>query len=235
MSNNYIIVGREVGEAKYFLHPDQSIDTTRRENSIPLTVAYIGQRVVELSEHGALAEGSDDYEQVVREFKHALQVIEQPRGTLSDAEKEAIWQNTTVQLQWDSRVPVGDTDANTRIIVIPADNTHTVNIETLRDDPAGIGFTPPLTYPLDEALVLASQIKTILRAISSFSPDDASLKLSEEQQNALQDHVRQELLGRYKVADGETRPDVLSKQAVLEQKIVSYYRAVGIYITLMCK
>ena len=235
MSKNYIIVGREVGEAKYFLHDDKSIDETRGNDGKPLTVAHIGERVVQLSEDGEMAVGSDGYNQAVAEIKHALQVIAQPSEALSEIQKQKIWENTTVELKWDKRTPSDDTDENTRIIVIPADNTHTKNIEDLEDFPIGSGFRPPLTYPLDIALVLSGHIDRILQPIDSFAPAEDALALSDAQRQAIKDHVREELLGRYVADPDEDRPEVLSKHAVLEQKIVSYYRAVGIYITLMCK
>jgi len=235
MSKNYIIVGREVGEAKYYLHDDRSIDQNRGEDGKPLTVAHIGEIVVKMSELGEEKVNAAQRAQFASEIKHALQVIPQPSTELTPEQQETIWQNTTVELKWDKRETVNDTDENTRIIVIPADNTHTKNIEELSELPVGSGFHPPLTYPLDIALMLSGHIKTILDPIDSFALDDAALALSPEQRQALKDHMREELLGRYAVDPDEDRPEVLSKDAVLRQKIVSYYRAVGIYITLMCK
>ncbi|MDF3414419.1 hypothetical protein HKX54_08130 [Sulfitobacter sp. M57] len=233
---NYIIVGREVGEAKFFLHTaSNKINKTRGDDGIPLTVAHIGKRVVEMSENGAIKEGTPEYERAVREIKYSLEVIPQGSTNLTTAEKEAIWENTTVQLKWDKRRPNGATDENTRIIVIPADNTHSVNVTTMSEQPHGMGFPPPLTYPLDVDLVFSANIDRALSTIDSFVPKAGVDPLSQAQNQALKDHIREELLGRFFVDPDEDRPEILSKQAVLEQQLVSYYRAVGIYITEMCK
>ncbi|MEH6523599.1 hypothetical protein [Sulfitobacter sp.] len=229
---NYIIVGREVGEAKYFLHTGGVINQTRGEDGIPLTVAHIGQRVVELSESGAIKESTPVYEQAIKEIKHALEVIPQGDTILKDEDLDAIWENTAVELKWDTRTPK---DENTRIIVIPADNTHSVNVANMKDKPHGRGFEPPLTYPLDVDLVFSANIDRVLSTINSFVPKAGIEPLSDGQSQALKDHIRKELLGRFYVRPDEDRPEMLSKQAVLEQQLVSYYRAVGIYITEMCK
>ncbi|MBF9052188.1 hypothetical protein GTA62_19695 [Roseobacter sp. HKCCD9010] len=238
MLDRYLIVGRQAenGRVKY-LHDDGSIDETPEKEGVtgtPLTVELIGEVLVELSQTGPLHPADPLYRDAVRKIHGALMVVPEDGHDPNDPELDRILEATEVRLDWDTRVKVtGDTDRNTRTLVVPVAETLAWRQDLLSQDPKGPGFEPPLTYELDLILMRAHFSKLISGAIGEMTGEDGQ---------PLTDALKERLIVQFDDLIGsfetyEQQADNPARQRgvdVLRDPVTAFHRAVGIYITNMC-
>ena len=126
--NKYIIIGAEVDQAEAFLHDDGSITDKKGADGVPLNVEFIGRLMVELSQRGKSGVPRAELEAHEDRVRRALVVqdfsTQSGGAALSDAEREAILAGTTVRIEFESRRRGSKKpDRNTRILVVPSDET----------------------------------------------------------------------------------------------------------------
>lgn len=239
MSNpKYVIVGSEVDQAEYFLHPDGSIDRQKGQDGTALNVEYIGQLMVDLSKRGPGNVTVAELETFEDQVRHALMVqdfaLHSGGAELSDDERAAILENCEVRIEFETRMR-GDrgSDRNRRILVVPSDETLEITDTLLKSQGSANGFRPPLSYELDRALMLASMQDDILQMVREFAA--AERDMSAEMQQKLEDHIKASIADRctFKDAGGNPADDV--KNDIMKSPLRSFYRSVGIYATNMCR
>lgn len=238
MLEKYIIVGRPIDEGgTKYLHSDDSIDLNAEKNGTagtPLTVEFIGKTVVDLSQKPELGRASDEYARITNLIKHAL-VVRGPDGhDTSDPELEDIWENTTVALEYDERKrTAGQTDENTRTLVIPAKDTLAYREQILAAQGTKVGFEPPLTYTLDKILMKVYFNKLIKKIVTEYR-DESGAQLPAATQDGLLRQV-DERLGSFEEIEADAEePIELNMVDILQSPVSAFHRAVGIYITNMC-
>ena len=242
MPKDYIIVGRQPiahGHVKY-LYPNEIdaegqevIDKAGRPGGIPLTAEFIGDEIITLSENGALPPGSDAYNKTVRRIKNALAVVTPQQADTTEEEREAILQNTQVDLIWESRDTASDPDSNMRTFVVPVPDTLARKRKVLEGFDKSPGFEPPLTYTIDRLMMTAFLNGTITEMIKTLRDEDGDA-LPDPWIKRISDGI-QEQLASYNAQVGA--PTDLAQESdanILEDPVSAFNRAVGIYITNMC-
>ena len=237
MSGNYLIVGRQLehGGVKY-LHDGGVIsdeDSVNGQPGTPLTVDFIGAKMVELSQN-PVRYGEAGYDEIIAQIKAAL-VVKAPGGTpLDPAEAEGILANLTVKLDYDTRQSRdGQPDENTRTFVVPVANTLKARADALAAIAGGQGFQPPLTYFLDLVLMTAffrEQIATAIGEVNQANPGAALDDVVVELMDAINDKLGDIGAG----GQAATGVAALKEQEILNTPVTAFHRAVGIYITNMC-
>jgi hypothetical protein len=219
---DYIIVGRDVGEAKYHLVGDNLLPAADNPGGTPLDVVFIGKLIGEMSERtGADRKAT---EQEINLMRLCMRADSLPPGQLDEATENALLENTEIQVIFETRT-AGETlqeDKNIRVLVVPADSTLKTGLEQLQMPVVGKPFEPPLTYPVDKNLMLSWMLDGIIEQVVNVQapedPDDMSW-------HQIRKHFADEIEAQ------------LIKQAN-EQKvsqIAAFHRAVGIYVTNMCR
>ncbi len=218
----YIIVGRDVGEAKFHLVGDNILPAQDNPGGTPLDVVYVGKLIGEMSERtGADRKASDEEINLMRLCMRADSL---PAGELDEMTENAIIENTEIKVVFDTRIP-GDcihNDTNTRVIVVPADGTLKTGLDQLEMPAVGKPFEPPLTYPIDKNLMLSWMLEGIIEQVVNVeSPED----LEAMSWHRIRKHFADEIEAQ------------LTKEADEDKvsQIAAFHRAVGIYMTNMCR
>ena len=219
---DYIIVGRDVGEAKYHLVGDNILPAEDNPGGTPLDVVYVGKLMGEMSERtGADRKATEEELNLIRLCMRADSL---PPGELDEMTENALLENTEIQVIFDTRTP-GDCiheDKNTRIIPVPSDGTLKTGLEKLEMPSEGKPFQPPLSYPVDENLMLSWMLDGIVEQVVSVeSPDD----LDNMNWHQIRKHFADEI---------EAQLTKKAEEDTLGQ-IAAYHRAVGIYMTNLCR
>ncbi|MEF9605376.1 hypothetical protein O4J55_24845 [Paracoccus sp. PXZ] len=256
----YIIIGAEVDQPEAWLHKDGNISAEKGADGEPLNVEYIGRLMVELSQRGKSGVPKAELDALEERVKRALVVQDfsahDGAAPLSDAEREAILDGTTVRIEFESRrrgsrkpdrntrilvVPSDETlgiaDAmlrNTRILVVPSDETLGIADAMLRAQGEVEGFRPPLSYELDRALMLAGMQTEILEMVREFAAR-AEPGWTPALQAALEAHMEQAIHERSRFKDGSGRPAKDVKNEIMSSPLRAFHRSVGIYATNMCR
>jgi hypothetical protein len=234
---DYVIVGAEVDQARRFLLPNGQISGTEEPGAKPLNVEFIGELMVRLSKLGKAGVTPAEMDKFTDQVKSALQVSEigGPDGPrLSEEEMQAILDNTTVSIAFETRLEAaGQTDRNTRMLTVPSDNTLAIEAASLQAT-SDVGFRPPLTYPLDQALMLASLSDIILGIIDRFGLQ-AVPGWTADLQTKLKDHINNEIKNITPVVNGagDAANSVLNE--IMQSPLRAFHRSVGIYATNMCR
>jgi hypothetical protein len=232
-TTDYIIVGAEVGEETHYVDAANNIHPDAAPGRVPLNVEYIGSLMVRLSELGQGNVSPDEKRAHEKAVRHALQVREAPGvggAMMSDAEKAEILKETTVNIVFEDRTETeGQTDVNTRILVVPADGTLQRKAEELGGKPTVPGFDPPLSYELDQKLMVASKADDVMSSVQSFAAVGAP-GWTPALQTALEAHVAAKLQELSQFVGAPT-----SKGEILSQPVRAFHRSVGIYATNMCR
>lgn len=236
---NYIVVGAEVDQARYFLHDDGSIDAEARTDGQPLNVEFIGRMMVDLSRRGADAVPPEELDRCKSLLRHAMVVqdfsVQNGAAVLTDQERSAILDGTTVRIDFETRDRAEDgADRNTRILVVPSDRTLEIADDLLRARGEMRGFRPPLSYELDKALMMASLKGDLIEIIREYA-EKAGPDWTQEDQDALEAHVTDAIDERSRFHDvaGDAADDV--KNRILTSPLRAFHRSVGIYATNMCR
>lgn len=241
MLKNYIIVGRRLDDdnIKYLYGEGtevETIDTVAEKDGVPgvpLTVEFIGRKMVELSEGPRLIEGTPEYERMTTLLKEAMTVRPPTGHDPSDPELERIWDNTRIVIDYDERVvEEGKTDANTRKLVVPVKDTLAFREDEIASMTPEPGFEPPLSYELDRRLMKA-HFGSIFRDIVEDALDGSGAPLSDDVKDGLISLI-DERLGSFDDLANSQDPAKQNMLAVLNSPVSAFHRAVGIYITEMC-
>jgi hypothetical protein len=222
MTKDYIIIGRDVGEAKYHMVGDNIIAAEQNPGGTPLDVIYIGKLIGEMSERrGADRKASDEELKLMRMCMRADSV---PPGLLKDSEADLIVDNTEIKVIFETRA-AGDCiheDSNTRVIVVPSDGTLKAGLEEMEMPGDGKPFSPPLTYPIDENLMLAYMLEGIVEQVVNVESPEG---LDDMNWHQIRKHFADEIEAQ------------LTKKANEDKvsQIEAFHRAVGIYMTNMCR
>lgn len=237
--SKYVIVGSEVDQAEYYLHDDGCIDKDKGADGQPLNVEYIGRLMVDLSKRGAGNVDEAELERYQEQIKHALMVqdfsVQSGDASLSDAERDDILKRTSVRIEFETRDRHDHgADMNSRILVVPSDQTLEITDALLRATGEAEGFRPPLSYELDKALMLASLKAEIVEIVREFAAKGAE-GWTQQLQDALEAHVSEAVAQRsiFKDASGAPAEDV--KNEIMKSPLRAFYRSVGIYATNMCR
>lgn len=234
---DYVIVGADVDEATHFLLPDGSISDQPGPDAQPLDVEFIGRLMVDLSRAGADQVTAADLATHEERIRHALRVRDLPGPDgreLSEAQKAAILAATRVQIQFETREAGDGTDANARVLVVPACRTLEVPHEALSGAEPGPGFAPPLTYDLDRALMLAAMAGELREIVAGFAATNPP-GWTPELQAALGAHLDAEIAARSQFREPDGTPAQDARNAILQSPVRAFHRAVGIYATNMCR
>ncbi len=219
---DYIIVGRDIGEAKYHLVGDNILPAADNPGGTPLDVVYVGKLMGEMSER--TGEDRKASEEEINRLRLCMRAESLPAGQFDEMTENAIIENTEVKVVFDTRTP-GECiheDRNTRIIVVPADGTLKTGLDQLEMPTVGKPFQPPLTYPVDENLMLSWMLDGIIEQVVSVeSPEN----LEDMSWHQIRKHFADEIEAQ------------LIKQAEEDKisQIAAFHRAVGIYMTNMCR
>jgi len=219
---DYIIVGRDVGEAKYNLVGDNIIPSEQNPGGTPLDVIYVGKLMGDMSER----KGDDRVASAeeIKLIRLSMRVDSVPPGLLKDSEAEMILENTEIKVVFDTRT-VGDCiheDTNVRILPVPSDGTLKAGLEHLEIPPDDKPFQPPLSYPVDENLMLAYMLDEIVEKV-------IAVKEPEKLKEKSWDQIRAHIAGAIEAE--------LTKKANEDtvKQIAAFHRAVGIYMTNLCR
>lgn len=244
MSNNkYVIVGSEVDQAAYYLHDDGTIDDQKGTDGQPLNVEFIGKLMVELSKRGKKGVSRTELNKLENQVRHALMVqdfsVQNGGAELTEAERADLLDRTDVEIEFETRRRFSTAgDRNTRILVVPSDETLEITDALLKAQGNAEGFRPPLSYELDKALMMASLQRDILEIVREFAPKAKAAfpqQWTQQIQTALEKHVVDTLKDRciFKDSGGQPAQDV--KNEIMASPIRAFYRSVGIYATNMCR
>lgn len=237
-ATQYIIVGTEVDQPQAWLHKDGTITATQGSDGEPLNVEFIGRLMVELSARGKGGVSKSELKALEDQVRHALVVQDfsthSGSATLDDAAREAILKNTSVRIEFEGRRRRKKGDRNTRILVVPSDETLGITDAMLRAQGQAQGFRPPLSYELDHALMLASMKSEILEMVREFAGKQES-GWTAALQAALETHMEQAIDQRSIFKDGSGRPAKDIKNEIMASPLRAFHRSVGIYATNMCR
>lgn len=221
-SNEYIIVGRDVGEAKFHLVGDNIIAADQNPGGTPLDVVFIGKLIGEMSERTRKKRKASKKEKKL--IKLSMRADSIPPGMLSEAQEDEILDNTKIKVRFEKRKPgktISD-DKNTRVMVVPADGTLKAGLDELQMPAIGKPFEPPLTYPIDKNLMLAWMQDAIIEVVVNV---DAPEDVADMNWHQIRKHFADEIEARLsKIADEDK-----------VGQIAAFHRAVGIYVTNMCR
>ncbi|WP_299841153.1 hypothetical protein [uncultured Paracoccus sp.] len=237
--NQYVIVGSEVDQAAFYLHGDGSIDDQKGGDGQPLNVEFIGKLMVRLSKLGPGGLPPAELDKLEDQVRHALMVqdfsVQSGGAALSDDERAAILDNTDVRIEFERRKRrQKKPDRNTRILVVPSDQTLEITDKQLQDQGSSDGFRPPLSYELDRALMLASMKDEILQMTREFAAK-AEPGWTQALQDALETHMAETLKARGVFNDGGGGAADDVKNEIMKSPLRAFYRSVGIYATNMCR
>lgn len=237
--HKYIIVGAEVDQARAYVHGDGTITAIKGTDGEPLNVEFIGQLMVDLSRRGKSNVPKAELSALEERVRHALTVQDfstQSGGpALSDAQRAGILNSTTVRIEFESRRR-GKTrpDRNTRILIVPSDETLEIADTILRAQGTAEGFRPPLSYEMDRALMLANlkgDILEIMREFAGTNHPDWTAALQADLEKHVEDTIRERSI--FKNAAGQPATDV--KNEIMTSPLRAFHRSVGIYATNMCR
>lgn len=219
---DYIIVGRDVGEAQYHLVGGSFLDASTDPGGTPLDVIHIGKLIARMSEREGAERCATEHE--IEQIKRAMQVVSVPPGQFAKVQEDAIWAQTDVEVLFETRTPSAAQveDNNKRILVVPADGTLKAALDALEMPNPGDHFDPPLTYPVDKNLMLGHLLDQIVEiAVEAPEPCDlATMSWTD---------IKKHFADRFeaKLSDAAHQGDV--------DQVGAYHRAVGIYATNMCR
>ena len=238
-ATKYVIVGAEVDQPQAYLHKDGSITATKGSDGEPLNVEFIGRLMVDLSARGKANVPKAELDALEEQIKHALMVqdfsTQSGGASLSDAAREQIVKNTTVRIEFESRRRGKKKgDRNSRILVVPSDETLGITDAMLRAQGHADGFRPPLSYELDRALMLASMKTEILEMVREFA-GNAPPEWTSAMQAALETHMEKAIRQRSTFKDGSGQPAKDIKNEIMTSPLRAFLRSVGIYATNMCR
>lgn len=239
MTTKYIIVGTEVDQPQAWLHPDGTITADKGADGEPLNVEFIGRLMVDLSQRGPSGVTKDQLKALEEQVRQALIVqdfsTQSGGASLSDADRAAILNGTRVRILFESRRRGrSKPDRNTRVLVVPSDETLGITDALLRAQGHADGFRPPLSYELDRALMLASMKSEILEMVREFAanpPPGWTTAL----QAALEQHIEATIRDRSTFKDGNGQPADDIKNQIMASPLRAFHRSVGIYATNMCR
>ncbi|MFY0624555.1 MAG: hypothetical protein JXQ89_22995 [Pelagimonas sp.] len=238
MIENYVIVGKRIdSDDMLYLHADETIDSSPERNGVrgeALNVEYIGKTLVELSEKPPLERGSDAYKKVVDRIKKAMMVQGPPGHTADDPALQEIWDNTTIELEYDQRTKAsGEADVNVRKLVVPATGAlaHKQSLFLARGKESG--FQPPLTYALDRML-MKEYFNPILSSVVTEFRDEDGAPLPQATQDGLLKLVAEKFGPLPDLEDDAEDPAEQDMVRILNSPVSAFHRSVGIYITQMC-
>ena len=219
---DYIIVGRDVGEAKYHLVGGNILPAADNPGGTPLDVIFIGKLMGEMSER--IGADRTATEEELKLMRLCFRADSMPPGQFDEMTEDALIENTELKVLFETRTP-GDCiheDKNVRVVVVPADSTLKIGLEQLEIPPAGKPFHPPLAYPVDENLMLSWMLDQIIEQIVAVeSPDDLSNMSWHQIRKHFADTIEAELTN-------QANEDTVSQ-------ISAFHRAVGIYMTNLCR
>lgn len=236
----YVIVGAEVDQTERWLLPDGTIADQPAPGAIPLNVEFIGRLMVELSIRGKAQLSRQELDRAQEQVRAALMVQDfsalDGSAGLTDAERAAILERTTVRIEFESRRRYANSpDRNSRILVVPSDKTLEITQEMLERQGKAEGFRPPLSYELDKSLMLASLKSEILAMVREFAGKAPPDKWTPELQAALETHMAEAVAERSVFKDGGGLPADDVKNEIMTSPMRAFHRSVGIYATNMCR
>lgn len=232
--DTYTIVGRKIDQGKTrYLHADQSIDLNPEKDGqagTALTVEFIGKKIIELSQKEPLVNGSPEYLKVTDQLKNALVVKGPFNHDPNDPALDVLLEDVTVELKYDERTP---TNQNVRTLVIPVKNTLAYRETYFEDQEQVPGYEPPLTYELDQLMMLLYFNRLIKEIVTEFVGENGQPLSAADQEIMAKDVDKK--LGSYDdlVAEAEDETE-LSMARILASPVSAFHRAIGIYITEMC-
>ncbi|MFT4015200.1 MAG: hypothetical protein QM682_17790 [Paracoccus sp. (in: a-proteobacteria)] len=235
----YIIIGAEVDQPGAWLHKDGTISTKKGADGEALNVEFIGRLMVDLSARGKANVPKAELAALEAQVKHALMVqdfsTQSGDAVLTEVERDLILANTSVRIEFETRRrSKRKPDRNTRVLVVPSDETLGITDALLRAQGQAEGFRPPLSYELDHALMLASMRDEILEIVREFAgkkPDGWTPAL----QAALETHVDKAIRDRSVFKDPNGKPARDIKNEIMASPLRAFHRSVGIYATNMCR
>jgi len=219
---DYIIVGRDVGEAKFHIVGGNILPAQDNPGGTPLDVVYIGKLIGEMSERVGEDRKASDEE--IKLMRLCMRADSLPAGELDEMKENAIIDNTTVQVIFETRTPGSciHEDKNIRIVAIPSDGTLKTGLEQLEMPTVGKPFQPPLTYPVDENLMLSWMLDGIIEKVTAVeSPEGLDSMNWHQIRKHFADTIEAGLIA-------QAEEDKVSQ-------IEAFHRAVGIYMTSMCR
>lgn len=239
MTTQYIIVGTEVDQPQAWLHPDGSITAQQGTDGEPLNVEFIGRLMVDLSQRGPSGVSKAELKALEEQVRQALIVqdfsTQSGGASLSDAQRGAILSGTRVRILFESRRRGrSKPDRNTRVLVVPSDETLGITDALLRAQGHADGFRPPLSYELDRALMLASMKSEILEMVREFAANPPA-GWTTALQAALEQHIEAAIRDRSTFKDGNGQPADDIKNQIMASPLRAFHRSVGIYATNMCR
>ncbi len=219
---DYIIVGRDVGEAKFHLVGNNVLPAQDNPGGTPLDVVYMGKLIGEMSER--VGEDRKASEEEIKLMRLCMRADSLPPGQLDEMTENTLIENTAMEVIFETRTSGSciHEDKNIRIVAIPSDGTLKTGLEQLEMPAVGKPFQPPLTYPVDENLMLSWMLDGIIEKVTSVeSPEDLDSMNWHQIRKHFADTIEAGLIAQ---AD----EDKVSQ-------IEAFHRAVGIYMTSMCR
>jgi len=221
-SDDYIIIGRDIGQAKFHLVGGNVLPAAPNPGGTPLDVVYIGKLIGEMSERtGENRKATAAEIELIRLCMRAESI---PAGQLDEQKEEALLRNTKIEVMFESRTP-GECiheDKNTRIMVVPSDGTLKAGLDDLQMPVVGKPFEPPLTYPVDKNLMLSWLLDGIIELVVNVDSPEAPEAMNWHQ---IRKHFADSIEARLVEQASE---DTVSQ-------VAAFHRAVGIYVTNMCR
>ena len=238
MTFSYIIVGRQIDRdnVKYLHEKTGKINNSHQQNGVPgtpLTVEYIGRRMVELSEN-PIKKGDAGYEEEIRRLKAAMVVRGEDGFDQANPVLDELLENTTLELLYDKRDQHdGQVDTNTRILVVPAPDTLKYREDRFIAQATGTGFSPPLTYKIDRLLMRNYFTNVFAEALEEFTDAEGN-ELDAATKQALVESVDKKLEISAEFEPDSADPADQQIADIIENPVSAFHRSVGIYITEMC-
>lgn len=219
---DYIIVGRDVGQAKFHLVGNNILPAEDNPGGTPLDVVYMGKLIGEMSER--IGEDRTASEEEIKLMRLCFRADSLPPGQFDEMTENALIENTELQVIFETRTP-GDCiheDKNIRIVAIPSDGTLKTGLEQLEMPEVGKPFQPPLTYPVDENLMLSWMLDGIIEKVTSVESPEGLENMNWHQiRKHFADSIEAGLISQ---ADEDK-----------VGQIAAFHRAVGIYMSSMCR
>ena len=221
-NDDYIIVGRDVGQAKFHLVGGNILPASPNPGGTPLDVVYIGKLIGEMSERtGKDRKASEAEIELMRLCMRAESI---PAGQLDEQKEDALLRNTDIKVLFETRER-GECiheDRNTRIMVVPADGTLKSGLDDLQMPVVGKPFEPPLTYPIDKNLMLSWLLDGVIELVVNVESPEAPETMNWHQiRKHFADRIEERLVA-------QANEDTVSQ-------VAAFHRAVGIYVTNMCR
>lgn len=221
----------DIPTINYFNRPPDEAEKLKPDpdlkNILPagqLNAESVGQLLVEMSENPSIAQNPDllgNREAVVRACLDVAEI----NDSLTTQQKEDILRNTSVSIAFEERERSGSIDKNTRIVVVPADETLLAK-RTAIENEQDSNPRPPLTYELDERIMLNFLEKFVIDTLNGFFNSANEHDIPEKTQKALVRFVKKAI--KDKVED-------VSGADVVKKPVRVFHRSVGIYATNMCR